>query len=133
MNSKHWAHAYRGARLAGVLLMLQACISAQVGTRFPIENVPSIKRCQTTQANLLQLLGNPYQRGAQSGYNTLRWLHQRASVRDSTQNDLIVFLNDAGVVVDYTLNPQGSLVKLYDRCGAVERQIDYVGPLVITR
>ena len=90
------------------------CMS--IGSKFDMDKIQNIKRCTTTEKEIRDMFGKPYEKGIQSGYSTLTYWYSSVNAFGKTTNDkLIIFINNAGIVVDYTLNPTG-LVEILNNC-----------------
>ncbi len=79
----------------------------------PREVGSHIVRCRTTEAEVVKIYGDPDTTGVYSGYTTLTWISGLGI--DTFQRELLVFVNNKGVVVDYALNPQGEMA-VVDQC-----------------
>ena len=116
-----------------ILIILVAtvtgCMSMQAkhGKRFSYEDVKKIKRCVTTENEVINNFGEPIKVGIQSRYKTLNWSYSDFTMSPFQSNEefiekasknsgtLIIFINDEEIVVDYAFNPQG-LVQVVDNC-----------------
>jgi hypothetical protein len=111
--------------LISLFFLFSAC--ATTGRNFD-ESVfmNQIKKCQTTKAELRELLGKPRQEGIQAGYKTLQYNYALAIVGSFTTKSAIVFLNSSDVVVDFALNPVG-LVEVRDECSSDKMSTEPIG------
>jgi len=105
---------YKIITLGTIFLLLSACVS--IGNKMDETDITNIQRCKTSKQELLSMFGKPYEKGVQSGYNTLKWLYVYSGVFSHQRQEVIAFLNNDGTVVDYAFNPQGS-IEIYDKCG----------------
>lgn len=104
------------------LLSLSGCVlstplSTSIGNKIDVSKFDKVTVCKTTKAELLSLFGEPERTGRQSGYNTLNWQYAKASLSGSESQNVIVFLNNENVIVDYIINPVGFIIQPADKCG----------------
>lgn len=93
-------------RIALTALLTLALIGcASFGTDFKQEDVASIHKGETTEAQLLQTFGNPYTTTSNSnGTRTLTWTYAHATAFSPGKGkSLMVKLNESGVVEKYLL------------------------------
>jgi hypothetical protein len=109
-------------RVAIIALFFLSFSCATTGRNFDESIFTSkIKKCQTTKAELRDLLGKPRQEGIQGGYTTLQYNYAFVIVGSYTQKSAVIFLDDNNVVVDYALNPVG-LVEVNNQCSSPRMQ-----------
>lgn len=95
--------------VAALCLTVGGCMSH--GTNFDSNKVSSIKKHQTTEAELVQMFGEPDQRGEANGKKRLTWTHVTVSMsplgvilpmqHSSQAKSLMVTLTPDGTVEDY--------------------------------
>ena len=112
---------------AFMLLVVMSCASIKYGNKFSDKDVLKIQKCMSKKADLEQIFGEPFRTGIQSGYQYSLWSYSDTSInpfsstdtimRNSAKNrkDLFVFFNQNDIVVDYALNPTGT-VQIIDNC-----------------
>ncbi len=104
------------------VVLLVGCASVSQGKKFNIDKVDDIEKCKTIEAQLVTMFGEPQQKGRMSEFKTLTWGYSSASTgfmgmgMKSEYQNLVVYLNKKGEVVEYVLNPQGQLVNVADPC-----------------
>ncbi|SDE69247.1 outer membrane protein assembly factor BamE domain-containing protein [Desulfuromonas thiophila] len=85
------------------LFTLTGCMSA--GRPFNVTAVPQIKIGQTTKADLLGYLGEPWRTGVEDGQQTWTYGDYRYSLFGNTQTrDLVIRFNPDGRVSSYSFN-----------------------------
>jgi hypothetical protein len=95
-RSALWPAALLGVFLAGC---------ATVGRDFSSDAVTRIHLNQTTQQEILDLLGPPWRTGIDDGLVTWTYGRYRYSLfRSARTKDLVVRFDDRGIVVSYTYN-----------------------------
>jgi outer membrane protein assembly factor BamE (lipoprotein component of BamABCDE complex) len=97
-------------------LVTVACVT--VGTKFDPERVNEIKACVTTEQQIRQWFGEPFNKGNVSGFKTFNYQYGRAvlgSLPDS--QSLTIYFNNEGKVIDFALNPASVLLTIRDTCG----------------
>lgn len=97
-----------------VLMTLSGC--ASMGNKIDTNKFDGVSICKTTKSELISLFGEPERSGRQSGYNTLNWQYAHASFLGSESQNVIAFLNNDNVIVDYVINPVGLNVEPTDKC-----------------
>ena len=103
----------------GLLSLACGCIS--MGAKIDAKKVNDIKACQTTAADLVQMFGEPYQRGMHNGLPTMQWMYATGGVTGMESQNFWVILNQEGQVLQYQLNPTTVMTNIQDTC-ATEAQ-----------
>ena len=85
-----------------VALVASACASLRVGKEFPSPDPAQIKTNTTDKAALLQIFGDPYQAGIDSGDLTWRWFYAQSGASSTISKDLTVRFNANGTVKSYS-------------------------------
>ena len=88
--------------LAIVALVASACAGLRVGKEFPSPDPAQIKTNTTDKAALVQLFGEPYQAGIDSGDLTWRWFYAQSGATTTISKDLTVRFNANGTVKSYS-------------------------------
>jgi hypothetical protein len=94
----------RRAWLAGLLIVAlaaTACAGLRVGREFPSPDPAQIKANATDKAALVQIFGEPYQVGIDSGDLTWRWFYAQSGT-STISKDLTVRFNANGTVKSYS-------------------------------
>lgn len=97
------------------MAVVAACGGSQ-GRKIDTAQVDKIVRCKTTEAELLAWFGEPFQRGSESGFPTMRWAYAHVGMGGSESQGLVVYLNRDKRVIEYQLNPSALVVGLQDTC-----------------
>ncbi len=90
-------------------------IPVSMGDKIENETLNKFKVCETTSMQMQELAGEPFQRGNQSGYATMRWNYSSMSAFSQEYQTVIAFFNRENVLIDYSVNPVG-LVVVNDQC-----------------
>jgi hypothetical protein len=85
-----------------VALSAAACAGLSVGKEFPSPDPAQIKTNTTDKAALVQLFGEPYQAGIDSGDLTWRWFYAKSGASATISKDLTVRFNANGTVKSYS-------------------------------
>jgi hypothetical protein len=88
--------------LAIVALGLTACAALRVGKEFPSPDPAQIKLNATDKAALVQIFGEAYQAGIDSGDLTWRWFYAQSGASTTMSKDLTVRFNANGTVKSYS-------------------------------
>jgi len=90
----------------GALLMtfLASACSLGLGREFPSPDAAQIKLNVTDKPALIQVFGEPYQVGIDSGDQTWRWFHAQRSGSSTITKDLTVRFNANGTVKSYSFS-----------------------------
>jgi len=92
------------------VLLFVVCHCASVGKQFDTKKIDQIQTCKTTEAELVEWFGDPYQRGNQNGAPTMQWLYVYMNGLGGHETQgLAVALNSRRVVVNYQYNSQAAL------------------------
>jgi len=83
-------------------LVAAACGGLKVGKEFPSPDAAQIKTNTTDKAALLQIFGDPYQAGIDSGDLTWRWFYAQSGASSTISKDLTVRFNANGTVKSYS-------------------------------
>jgi outer membrane protein assembly factor BamE (lipoprotein component of BamABCDE complex) len=112
--------------LIGTVLCLCGCAKTLIGTQINEQNIPNIVIGKTTQTEVLRLFGSPYQIESQDKGQVLTYLYGEEfnwtvvfySEKKLKADILRVYIDDAGVVKDYSFSKGGSVPDLYKRPSA---------------
>lgn len=89
-----------------LLLVFGGCA---IGRKIDVSQFDKVKLCKTTKTELLTLFGNPKTYGRESGFTTMYWEYASAPLlfvgSDSATQEVIVYLNDDNIIIDYAINP----------------------------
>ena len=85
-----------------VALATSSCAGLRVGREFPSPDAAQIKANTTDKTALLQLFGEPYQIGIDSGDLTWRWFYAQPSGSTMSTKDFTVRFNANGTVKSYS-------------------------------
>jgi hypothetical protein len=85
-----------------VALVTSACGGLRVGREFPSPDAAQIKINTTDKAALVQLFGEAYQVGIDSGDLTWRWFYAQSGASSTISKDLTVRFNANGTVKSYS-------------------------------
>ena len=89
--------------MAALCLGLSLAGCATVGRNFPDEAVDEIRRGQTTQEDILRILGEPWRTGVEDGQRTWTYARYRYSLFGGAKTkDLVLRFDEKSVVVSYT-------------------------------
>lgn len=78
---------------------------ATVGSSFDAEKILDIKAGETTKADILVLLGQPWRKGLENGLLTWTYAHYRYSAFSPLKSDdLVIKFENNGMVKTYTFN-----------------------------
>jgi hypothetical protein len=78
---------------------------ANVGATFDSSRIIDIKAGETSQANILEMLGPPWRKGLENGLLTWTYAHYRYSVFSPLKSDdLVIKFENNGIVKTYTFN-----------------------------
>jgi outer membrane protein assembly factor BamE (lipoprotein component of BamABCDE complex) len=90
-----------------IVALFCGCMSVHTGNDFDASKVSQIKKGETNESQLITMFGQPNQRttNSQTG-NSLTWIYSQGNVglggATSTNKTLTAFINQAGVVTDYS-------------------------------
>jgi outer membrane protein assembly factor BamE (lipoprotein component of BamABCDE complex) len=104
--------------IGAVSLNITACgifIPMSNGDHVDLSKLDTVKVCETTKSEVVNLLGEPTQRGSQSGYNTMTWSYSRVFLMKGETQHVVSFFDKNNTLVDYTVNPVG-LVEVNNQC-----------------
>jgi outer membrane protein assembly factor BamE (lipoprotein component of BamABCDE complex) len=86
---------------------------ANVGNKFETAKVVEIKAGETRQAEILELLGQPWRKGLENGALTWTYAHYRYSAFSPFKSDdLVIKFENNGVVKSYTFNTSENLPEI---------------------
>ncbi|MCX6116854.1 MAG: hypothetical protein NT027_04885 [Proteobacteria bacterium] len=105
-------------RFVGIISLVSLSSCASVGSNFETSDVKKLNRCVSTRADVVKLLGEPYRLGNQSSYETMQYMYSMAALAGAVSKNsvAIVFLNESDVVIDYAINPVGT-IDVRNDCG----------------
>ncbi|MBN1423854.1 hypothetical protein JXA88_04790 [Candidatus Fermentibacteria bacterium] len=90
-------------RVLLTLVVVMAC--AGVGRRFAVDRVADLTPGVTTQADVINMLGQPWRTGLDNGLVTWTYARYRWSLfSGSSATDLVARFDDRGVLVSSTFN-----------------------------
>jgi hypothetical protein len=105
-----------------VLASLTGCALSPMGTnsvgrKIDTTKFNEVQVCKTSKSELIGIFGAAEREGRQNGYNTLNWQYASVSFggKGESQN-VIVYLNNENVIVDYAINPVGLNFQPTDKC-----------------
>jgi outer membrane protein assembly factor BamE (lipoprotein component of BamABCDE complex) len=104
--------------IGAVILNITGCgilIPMSNGDQVDVSKLDTVKVCETSKSEVVRLLGEPTQRGSQSGYDTMTWLYSRVFLMKGETQHVVTFFDKNNVLVDYTINPVG-LVDVNNTC-----------------
>ena len=109
--------------LIGTVLCVCGCAKTSIGSRINEQNIPKIVIGKTTQTEVLRLFGSPYQIESQDKGQVITYLYGTEFIWTSgiytesklNADVLKVYIDDAGVVKDYSFSKDVSAPDLYKR------------------
>jgi hypothetical protein len=101
---------------------LCGCLSFSSGRKFDTVHVSDIRRCVTTEENLVAWFGQPIRRGNADGLPTLRWSYVSSANAGSEWQSLVVVVDRSGKVVHFAFNapPTCTAIEERDVCPGTE-------------
>jgi len=96
----NWAWLFR----ALIVAVIASACALGLGREFPSPDPAQIKVNATDKPGLLQVFGEPYQVGIDSGDQTWRWFHAQRSGSSTITKDLTVRFNANGTVKSYSFS-----------------------------
>ncbi len=94
---------WKGIALLAMLAMIQAC--ANIGRQFDTQAILQIKSGETSQGEVLTLLGEPWRKGLENGLTTWTYANYHYSAfKPLESDDLFIKFDDKNVVKSYTFN-----------------------------
>jgi outer membrane protein assembly factor BamE (lipoprotein component of BamABCDE complex) len=104
--------------IGAISLNMTACgifIPMTNGDHVELSQLDKVEVCKTTKTEVVNLVGEPSQRGSQSGYNTMTWHYSKIFLMKPETQHVVAFFNKKNLLVDYSVNPVG-LVEVSDQC-----------------
>lgn len=101
-----------------IYLNITACgilIPMSNGDHVELSQLDKVEVCKTTKSEVVSLLGEPSQRGTQSGFSTMSWSYSRIFLMSGETQHVVSFFNKKNILVDYAVNPVG-LVEVNNQC-----------------
>jgi outer membrane protein assembly factor BamE (lipoprotein component of BamABCDE complex) len=104
--------------ISAISLNMAACglfIPMTQGERVDPSQFDKIQICKSNKSEVVEMFGEPSQRGAQSGYGLMTWISYKMMYGKPDTQVVHAFFNKNNLLVNYVVNPVAA-VEINDQC-----------------
>jgi len=101
-----------------ISLNMTACglfIPMTQGERVEPSQLDKVKICKSSKSEVVEMFGEPSQRGVQSGYSLMTWVSYKMMYGKPDTQVVHAFFNKDNLLVNYVVNPVAT-VDINDQC-----------------